>query len=254
MATDTPHLDRARAEGFGGLAADYDRHRPRYPAELFDELLASRPNRVLDVGCGTGRVAAPIVERGIDVLGVEPDSRMASVARSCGVPVEIGTFEQWNDAGRRFDLITCGAAWHWVDPEQGAVKAAKVLHSGGTLARFLNYRLLDDQSLARLDAVYSAHAPEILSDGRPPPDRWNTEDPVTTSSSFSGIRSYILRSNRTVNTDEWLGTVSTLSDHIALGSGRLSRLLTALRAVIEADFSGTLHAISCTRVVVARRV
>lgn len=199
-------------------------------------------------------MAAALVERGIDVMGVEPDSRMADVARSRGVPVEIGTFERWDDAGRRFDLITCGAAWHWVDPEQGALKAAKALNSGGMLARFLNYRLLDDQSLARLDAVYSAHAPEVLSDGRPPPDRWNAADPVTRSPSFSGVRSYILRSNRIFSTEEWLGTVSTLSGHTALGSERLSRLLTALRSVIEADFSGALHATSCTRVALAHRV
>ncbi|MFC4033133.1 hypothetical protein ACFO3J_16795 [Streptomyces polygonati] len=44
------------------------------------------------------------------MLGVEGDERMAEVARSHGVEVEVGAFETWDDAGRRFDLVTCADA------------------------------------------------------------------------------------------------------------------------------------------------
>lgn len=253
MATDRPHLDRARAEGFGGSAAEYDRHRPRYPVELIDEFVAIQPTNVLDVGCGTGLVALPLIERGIVVLGVEPDHRMASVARARGVPVETGGFEQWNDAGRRFDLITCGAAWHWIEPEQGVAKAATVLRSGGTLARFWNYHLLDDAMLSRLDSVYAQHAPEASTDGRPPPDR-STDDPIAASPSFAGTRSRVIRGSRRFSTNEWLAMVSTLSDHVALGSERLRKLVGAMGAMVEEEFGGLLHATSCTRVSLANRI
>ena len=46
--------------------------------------------------------------RGLPVLGVEPDGRMAEVARRHQVPVEVASFESWEPAGRTYDLLTAG--------------------------------------------------------------------------------------------------------------------------------------------------
>ncbi len=47
------------------------------------DLVASYgPRRVLDAGCGTGRVAIELARRGIDVLGVDVDPRMLDTARA----------------------------------------------------------------------------------------------------------------------------------------------------------------------------
>ncbi len=110
---------------------------------------------MLDVGCGNGRAAAGLVARGVAVLGVEPDARMAAIARSRGVAVEVAPFEDWDDDGRRFDLLTCGSAWHWVEPVRGVAKAAAVLRPGGTLARFWNYPVVPDATGERLERVYA---------------------------------------------------------------------------------------------------
>jgi SAM-dependent methyltransferase len=61
---------------------------------------------------------------------------MAEFARGAGVDVEVSTFEAWDAAGRRFDAVVAGTAWHWVDPVAGAAKAAEVLRPGGLLAPF----------------------------------------------------------------------------------------------------------------------
>lgn len=95
MTTEPLHSDRARAESFGAIATEYERFRPGYPVELIDDLAALRPARVLDVGCGTGKVAVALAAREINVLGVEPDDRMATVARSNDIPVEDVQFEDW---------------------------------------------------------------------------------------------------------------------------------------------------------------
>ncbi|TMD83661.1 MAG: class I SAM-dependent methyltransferase, partial [Chloroflexi bacterium] len=108
--------NRRRAESFGADAERFDRTRPSYPAAMVDDLLASTPSRVLDVGCGTGKVARLFLAKGREVLGVEPDSRMVRVARSHGIQVEVSTFEAWEPAHRLFDLVVSGQAWHWVDP------------------------------------------------------------------------------------------------------------------------------------------
>jgi len=95
------HTDRDRAQVFGGVAALYDATRPTYPSGLIDDLLAGAPDRVLDVGCGTGIVSVLLAQRGADVLGIEPDPRMAQVARGKGIEVEVARFERWESRGRR---------------------------------------------------------------------------------------------------------------------------------------------------------
>ena len=164
------HLERDRAESFGSVAEQYDRYRPAFPDALLDDLAAmTGPTPVLDVGCGTGKVARGLARRGLPVLGVELDPRMAEVARGQGVPVEIARFEEWDDAGRRFDLLTCGDAWHWIEPSRGAEKVSQVLRPGGAFARFWNIQLLDEPVMAALDVVYEKYAPEVFVIGRVPP-------------------------------------------------------------------------------------
>jgi tRNA1(Val) A37 N6-methylase TrmN6 len=90
MATEGErYADRSRAESFGRVAEEYDRYRPSYPAALIDDLVALRPARVLDVGCGTGKAAVLLAERGLPVLGVEVDQQMAGVARRHGIAVVV---------------------------------------------------------------------------------------------------------------------------------------------------------------------
>nr|WP_232794145.1 MULTISPECIES: methyltransferase domain-containing protein [Pseudofrankia] len=133
-----PHRHRQVAESFGQGAARYDRVRPPYPADLVNAILAASPGRdVLDVDCGTGIEARQFQAAGCRVLGVEPDARMAAFARRAGIEVEEATFEVWDPAGRNFDAVIAGTAWHWVDPVAGAAKAAQVLRPRGLLAPFI---------------------------------------------------------------------------------------------------------------------
>jgi SAM-dependent methyltransferase len=134
-----PHLQRQIAEGFGSDAGRYDRARPAYPAGLVERIIAASPGRdVLDVGCGTGIAARLFQEAGCRVLGVDPDPRMAGLARRGGTETETATFEDWDPAGRMFDAVIAAQAWHWVDPVAGAAKAAGVLRPGGRLTVFWN--------------------------------------------------------------------------------------------------------------------
>ena len=116
---------------------------------------------MLDVGCGTGKVAAELIARGLDVLGVELDERMAGIAREHGVEVELGAFETWDDRGRTFDLITCGDAWHWIDPIRGWRKIGRVLRPGGTVARFWNHNEVDEPLREALVEVHERVLPEL---------------------------------------------------------------------------------------------
>src|ERR1700754_1988282 len=131
-------LDRLRADSFGAAAQAYDAHRPRYPAQLIGDLLMQSPQTMLDVGAGTGIASEQLLARGVNVLAVEPDPRMAAVARNKGIRVETGTFETWDPAERRFDLVVFGQSFHWVNPDIALPKVHRLLTSGGRLALMWN--------------------------------------------------------------------------------------------------------------------
>jgi SAM-dependent methyltransferase len=217
----TFHHDRRRAGSFGADAERYDRARPDYPAALYEDLVAGGPRLVLDVGCGTGKLGGPLVERGCRVVGVEPDPRMAAVARRRGIEVEVAAFEAWEPAGRRFDLLVAGQSWHWIDPEAGAARAAEALRPGGRLALVWNVGRHDDRTADAFDAVYARLAPHLVGSaprpGTPSGDELRPyADALVATGAFDRPeeRSYPWR--RTYTTAEWLDQLGTHSDHRVL--------------------------------------
>src|SRR6201996_2676277 len=92
---------RQVATSFGTDAPRYDRARPSYPRALVDRVLATSPRtgsraRVLDVGCGTGIVARLFQAAGAQVLGIDPDERMAARARALGLAGGGARIEGWD--------------------------------------------------------------------------------------------------------------------------------------------------------------
>lgn len=154
------HEQRNRAESFGAVAEQYDRARPSYPSALIDELLADGARSVLDVGCGTGIASVLFKERGLSVLGIEVDARMADVARAKGIDVEVGKFEDWERAGRSFELLSAGQSWHWVDPLLGAERAAEALLPKGRIGLFWNFGGPSAELQERFDRVYAELGPK----------------------------------------------------------------------------------------------
>jgi SAM-dependent methyltransferase len=129
----------------------YDRVRPAYPDELFADLVAitgmDRRSPVLEVGCGTGQATRSLAALGYPVTAIEPGAGMAALARQRlaafpNVEVENSTFEEWDDGGRRFDVLVAASAWHWVDPSVGWRRAHDLLRPGGWMALLGNVVVL----------------------------------------------------------------------------------------------------------------
>ena len=125
----------------------YDRLRPNYPDELFADLVAvtgiDPQSAVLEVGCGTGQATRSLAKLRCSVTAVEPGAELATLARRNlgnfgNVKIETSRFEDWDDGGRRFDVIVAASSWHWVDPSVGWRRAHEVLLPRGWMALLEN--------------------------------------------------------------------------------------------------------------------
>lgn len=143
-------IDPARARGFDAWAGDYDRFRPNYPDELFEEigqrLPIPRQPHVVDLGAGTGRASLAMAELGWRVTAVEPGKPMLDVLRGRAAnqgllisSVQASAEETGLDAGSA-DLVTAAQAFHWFDKDRALQEAARILKPNGGLALFWNVR------------------------------------------------------------------------------------------------------------------
>jgi len=124
---------------FGPLAATYDELRPadRNWWELFELLVREADlvgRRVLDVGCGTGRVAAALHERGSRVWGVEASPEMAARARERGVHVKVARAEALPFKDGWFERAVLWLVAHLVDRPAVFAELSRVLSPDGRIA------------------------------------------------------------------------------------------------------------------------
>ena len=132
-------MQHAPIGAFDELADAYDRYRIGYASELYDAVFAYglRPGaRVVDVGSGTGLVAAELVARGCEVVGTDISHAMCHKARE-RVPnaaFEIASAEALPYADASFDAATCAQAFHWFDQERAFAELTRVVRPGGILA------------------------------------------------------------------------------------------------------------------------
>jgi SAM-dependent methyltransferase len=179
IARDTAGPDYATkyAERFRALAARGD---DVHGEATFVAGLVEAPARVLDAGCGTGRVAIRLAELGYAVVGVDVDASMLAMAR------EEAPHLDWRvadlavlDTGQLFDVVlVAGNTIPLLEPgtlDDTARHLAAQLDAGGLLVCGFG---LDDAHLpsgcpvtplAEVDAAFAAA-------GLEPVDRFSTWD------------------------------------------------------------------------------
>jgi SAM-dependent methyltransferase len=231
----------------------YDRARPGYPPELYDdlgELAGACPgSRLLEVGCGTGQATVPLAGRGCRITAVEAGPHMAAVARrhlagTTTVEVVTAEFESWPLPEEPFDAVVSASAFHWIDPAVRMAKAADALRPGGALAVVRSQHVMGgtEEFFVEVQRFYERFDPETPPGLRPPAaadiDGSDHEEEVARSGRFGPTVFRRYEQDLTYTTSEYLELLRTYSGHRALPDAVRNGLLGSIAGLIDGRYGG----------------
>ena len=222
---------------FDEVAELYERARPGYPAQLFDdlsELAALSPgSRILEIGCGTGQATRDLLRRGHEVTCVELGPNLAEVARRSLPEAEIvvSSFEDWDPGSRRFDLVFAATSWHWIDPKVRYTKAAAI---GDALAVVATRHVSsggDDSLYIDFQDAY-VEAGEERTDLPHPDDVPDDRAEIEASGLFGevAVRRYVVAHDYAI--DDYIQVLETYSGHRAMDPAARDRLYASIRRIV----------------------
>ncbi|WP_103512070.1 class I SAM-dependent methyltransferase [Streptomyces sp. SM13] len=245
----------------------YDRARPGYPPELYDDLAdlaGARPGRrVLEIGCGTGQATVPLAALGCRITAVEAGPRMAAVARrnlaeaeaEAEVEAEVGAgaasaevvtaeFENWPLPAEPFDVVLAATAFHWIDPAVRVSRAADALRPGGALAVVRSQHVMGgtEEFFVGVQRCYERFDPATPPGTRPPEaddvDNSDHAEEVARSGRFGETVFRRYTWDLTYTTAEYLDVLRTYSGHRALPEAARNGLLACVAGLIDGRHDG----------------
>lgn len=219
----------AQRTSFDRAGEVYERSRPSYPAEAVDWLLgaASTGTRVLDVGAGTGKLTRLLVERGCEIVAVDPAEGMLGQLRGAlpSVDARVGSAEQLPVDDGSVDLVLAAQAWHWVDQARALPEAARVLRPGGALGLIWNIRDERVPWVARLGAAMGSSEAEIAM-----------REGIVIGAPFGATTRHDTEWARPMTLDELLDLVRSRSYLITASDEARSAVLDRVRGVVRDEF------------------
>lgn len=232
-------------ESFEQAAGIYQQARPEYPDELFHELIhvsgLRSGDRLLEVGCATGKATLPLAKRGFQITCVELGTELAAAARQnlAGLHVDIvnGNFEDWQpEAHSEFDLLFAATAWKWIDPKVRYKKAWESLRPGAHLAFWnANHVFPDDGDpfFRDIQDVYyeiGEGKPAEHNDWPKPGELPEDKDEIENSSLFEIVHLSHFDWELIYDAEAYIKLLGTFSGHILMEDWKREKLFREIRA------------------------
>lgn len=125
---------------FTGFAEIYDNVRPAmptYPIETITRYLGKKPDRVIDLGCGTGLSTNAWKGYCQQVIGVEPSIDMLAVAHLKTTDHMSFIHRYAYDTRLKddcADVVICSQSFHWMEPVTTLSEVNRLLKENGVFA------------------------------------------------------------------------------------------------------------------------
>ncbi|MDQ7092104.1 methyltransferase domain-containing protein [Desulfosporosinus sp. PR] len=230
---------------------NYDKWRPNYVPELYDEIIRysdiDETKKVIEIGIGTGQATLPILKTQCQLTAIEIGEKLAEYSRRKfasfkNLEILKIDFESFQSNNNTFDLIYSATAFHWIPEEISYTKAFDLLKSGGALALFWNHPFVnraDDLLHLEIRKVYNKYKP---SDKKPlefnKNDCRKVEDTIKRHG-FINCCSKLFFQTRTFSAENYIALLNTYSDHRALPQDLKNRLENEIISAIN-NFGGKL--------------
>jgi SAM-dependent methyltransferase len=241
---------------FDSAADTYQQARPDYPDELYDALVVAAGlragDRLLEIGCATGKATLPLARRGFAMTCLEPGPALAEAARRnlagfARVEVVETAFESYRPPTQdRFDLVLAATAWHWLDPAVRFPRAWELLAPGGHLAFWSATHVFPDRGdpfFSDIQPVYDEIGEALPDDVvRPRPGELpDQRDDIEGTGLFEVVLVREVDWEVDYDAESYLRLLDTFSGHIAMAPAKREHLYAEVRRLLADRPDGRLR-------------
>jgi ubiquinone/menaquinone biosynthesis C-methylase UbiE len=218
-----------RKSSFNMNPEKYHKYRPSYPEQLYDDLILlsgiKEDGKIVEVGCGTGIATLPMAKRGYDLTAIEIGENLVDFAGKLlknyeNVQFVNQSFENWNAAYKKYDLLISASAFHWIDQKIKYVKTAQILKDTGSIGLFWDLHDKVDTNLSdEIDEIYKKIAPQLHDEEHEESLEEKIEEyksEIENCGLFDEviIKKYVMKIK--YNSDEYVNLLDTYSHHFVL--------------------------------------
>jgi len=239
-----------RKKTFNNFAGKYEKYRPDYPAEMYDDLVKysalKKDDSLLEIGCGTGKATEGFLQRGFErITCIEYGDNLAEFTRdkfSSFKSLEVlnEDFEKWQGEKDHYSLIYCATAFHFLNPEIAYTKMHEMLKENGTVAIFWNMSMNNGNII--YEKIKEAHL-KIATDISSYPGKTHENslnklieercDEINKTQFYKGLE-YVIYKREIIHTaDDYIELISTHSPVAVLKPEARKMLLCEIKRNIE---------------------
>lgn len=229
---------------FNTVYHEYDKWRPTYLRELYDDIFDIKEitplSNVLEIGIGTGQATLPILETGCNLTAIELGDQLAEYVKEKykkyeKFNVKNIAFQDFECPSNSFDFIFSASAFHWIPEEIGYTKVFDMLKSGGIFARFANHPYKDkgrNEIHVAFEKIYAKYMP-----GSSIANEYNEENAkhradLAVKYGFTDISYKLYYRTRSFTADEYTMLLGTYSDHIVIEESTRKKFFSEIRQAI----------------------
>ena len=217
----------------------FDRFRPRYSRELFDDLIEYAqigPGKdVLEIGPGTGQATDPVLATGCAYNAIELGEHLCAkmvekYGRLSNFRIVHDDFITHDFGQQRFDLIYSAATIQWIQEDVAFSKTFELLKPGGVLAMMLtrsDYKTPNETLYAKIQKLYDQYyKPEM------PYTHGGFRYDSAPNYGYVDFHKRVFHGRREMDPDAYVSYCGTHCDHIVIPEPYKTPFFEGLRRVV----------------------